>query len=81
MMVLGEFYTFHKKIPQAQKAQEVKQATFFILDVFMHTKSIKSARRQALLPLRRFMRLKMLSFLFAYVRFVLFVPHKQLSSS
>ena len=94
--MIGEFYTFCEKIPEAQKAQDVKQATFFtmflcaqkaqkatffILDVFMCTKSIKSTRRQAFLPLRRFMRIKMLSFLFTYVRFVLFVPNKQLSSS
>ena len=54
--------------------QKSQKATFFILDVFMRTKTAKSTRRKALLLLRRFMRTKMLSFLFAYVRFVLFMP-------
>ena len=40
-MVLGKFYIFHEKIPEAQKAQTEAQATLFILDVFMRTKIIK----------------------------------------
>ena len=40
MMVLGEFYAFCEKIPQAQKAQDVKQATFFMM--FLCTESTKS---------------------------------------
>ena len=55
-----------------QVSQEVQKATFFILDVFMRTKIAKSTRRKALL-LRCFMHTKMLSFLFPYVRFVLFM--------
>ena len=57
-----------------QKSQKAQNATFFILDVFMCTKIAKSTRRKALLLLNRFMRTKMLSSLFAYVRFVLFMP-------
>ena len=64
MIILGKFDTFQEKIPQA----------FLILDVFICTKIAKSTRRKALFLLRRFMRTKMLSFLFAYVRFVFFMP-------
>ena len=72
---------FSTKAQKAQKAQkEVKHTTFFILDVFMHTNIAKSTKSDFLL-LRRFMRTKMLSFLFASVRFVFFVPNKRLSSS
>ena len=79
MMILGVFYTFYEKIPHAQKAQKV---TFFILDVFMRTKST-TRQISGFFLLDVFMRTKMLSilFLFANVRFVLFMPNKRLSSS
>ena len=38
------FYT--QKAQKIQKAQKAQQATFFILNVFMRTKSTKSARHQ-----------------------------------
>ena len=68
---------FSIKVQKAHKAQkDVRHTTFFILDVFMRTKIAKSTKPKALLLLLRgFMRTKMLSFLFAYVRFVLFVPN------
>ena len=46
MMVLGSFILSYEKIPHAQKAQKAQKSgkvTFFILDVFMRT---KSTRRQ-----------------------------------
>ena len=81
---IEEVLNFLKKISKTQKAQK---ATLFI-DIFlckkstkrnflhprcfMHTKIAKITRRKALL-FRCFMRIKMLSFLFAYVRFALFI--------
>ena len=44
MMVLGSFILSNEKIPHTQKAQKVQKATFFILDVFMHTKNKKSTK-------------------------------------
>ena len=50
--VLESVILSYEKIPQAQKAQKAKKArkaqkaTSFILDVFMRTKSTKSARHQ-----------------------------------
>ena len=86
MMVLGSFILSYEKIPHAQKAQKVQKAqkaqkaTFFILYVFMRIKSTKNARRQTsgFFLLDVFMHTKMMSFvfLFAYVRFVLFMPNK-----
>ena len=76
-MVLGSFMLSYEKIPHAQTAQKAQKATFFILVVFMRT---KSTRRQTsgFFFLEFFMCTKMLSFLFlfAYVRFVLFMPNK-----
>ena len=68
MMVLGEFYTFSERTPHAQKAQKAQKATFFILNVFMHTKSTKSTRRQTsgFFFLDVFMGTKMLSFYFFF---------------
>ena len=82
---MREFYTFYEKISLAQKAQKAQKVTFFILDLFMRTKSTKSTRRQTsgFFLSDVFTRTKMLSFLFlfAYVRFVLFMPNKRLFSS
>ena len=91
MMILGSFIFSYEKIPHAQKAQKgqkaqkvqkAKKSTFFILDVFIRT---KSTRRQTsgffLLDVFYAHKNAVFLFLLAYVRFVLFIPNKQLSSS
>ena len=62
---IREFYTFYKKISPAQKAQKAQDF-----------------KQVAFLLLDIFMRTKILYFLFlfAYVRFVLLIPNKRLSS-
>ena len=60
--------SMHTKIAKSTKSDLLHLRCFYA------HKIAKSTRRQALLLFRRFMPTKMLSFLFAYVRFVLFVP-------
>ena len=56
MMVLGSLILSCEKISHAQKVKKAQKATFFILDVFIRTKSTKSHKtsNKGLLPLRWF---------------------------
>ena len=68
MMLLGSFIISYEKIPHARKAQKAQKATFFILDFFMRTKSIKSSRHQIsnFLPFRCFCVYKNAVFFYLY---------------
>ena len=72
----------YKKAQKVQEAQKAQKATFFILDVSIRTKNTRR-QKSGFFLLDVFMSTKMMPFvfLFAYVRFVLFVPNKRLFSS
>ena len=95
MRVSGSFYAFFTKRSHTHKKH--RKQLFFILDVFMRTKSTKSSflylrcfyaykkhkkhKKRFSSSQMFFMDIKMLFFLFAYMLFVFFTPNKRLSSS
>ena len=92
MRVSGSFYAFFTKRSHTHKKH--KKQLFFILDVFMRTKSTKSSflylrcfyaykkhKKRLSSSQMFFMDIKMLPFLFAFALFVFFTPNKRLSSS
>ena len=75
-------YKKAQKAQKVQEAQKAQKATFFILDVSIRTKNTRR-QKSGFFLLDVFMSTTMMPFvfLFAYVRFVLFVPNKRLFSS